>query len=694
MHPADPRVAPPDGATLARQAPPAWRAALERAHGLVDRCARALEATDPGAIDLAPAARALEAAFGHLYDAFDARADRLHAAQAAQAEVDRAADELEALDADGDVGDEVAAAAGMLRAARVMLSPAIDAFVRAPSAVTAGAAPFAASNDAPRLHEVARTSLTPRLDVAAPATAREAPPAPPLPAPGTSEELEGTIHELKRRAAERREAAAARRAGRGVRRAEPPPAPTEAAPGFAEDVPEAVDEDDFVAARMRECLEEVAMVGTQRAPLAGDAWRSSRVLDRRMLAAVDAIAALGPVAVGRVERLVRDAPAKDPSRGFAAAMVLGSVAGRDSLAAALRIARHLGVGDAEVRRLVTSALLLAPHGDLALALRTELDDEDPAVRALAIEVLARRGLASTDELLAAARDEAPLVCAIALPALALEAPRALEEVLEGALARPEAEVVEAAWAAMALAGHPRAAEVCARELGAPREARAAIHLALVGDAEDAARLHARAQRAPSPALVAAVGWAGAPEHVPTLIGLLRLRDEAIVLAAATALDRLTGARLLETVDVPPESIAVEDPPEPEVGEPPRLARATSDPRDLPAEGSPDTVTRPTTSPDRWSAFWSEAAERHRPGLRYRRGHPYWPAVSLWELDGWPVTPAERRLLQRELVIRTGHVVRFDPHDLVPVQEDALRAWEPIARRAGAGAGSWARAARR
>jgi hypothetical protein len=65
-------------------------------------------------------------------------------------------------------------------------------------------------------------------------------------------------------------------------------------------------------------------------------------------------------------------------------------------------------------------------------------------------------------------------------------------------------------------------------------------------------------------------------------------------------------------------------------------------------------------------------------------------VSLSELDAGPCTPAERRLLQRELVVRTGSFVRFDPHDLVVVQEEALRAWQPIARRASATPGRWTR----
>jgi hypothetical protein len=202
--------------------------------------------------------------------------------------------------------------------------------------------------------------------------------------------------------------------------------------------------------------------------------------------------------------------------------------------------------------------------------------------------------------------------------------------------------------------------------------------------------------APSPGLVAAVGWAGAPEAVPALIELLDHKDPAVQLAAAQALDRITGAGLLEEVEVEPEVIAVADVEEPDVGEakPQPLARAVSDPRDLPSEGANDTITRPTLRADLWQAWWAERLPEIRPGARYRRGRPYAPVVSLWELDAWALPVSERRLLQRELVVRTGHAVRFDPHDLVAVQEEALRQWEPLAQRAGAAPGGWSRALRR
>src|SRR5687767_15366169 len=60
-----------------------WMSALERAHASLRDAAARLESVGQPAVDLGPAASALEPVFGALYDAFDGRADRLGAARAA-----------------------------------------------------------------------------------------------------------------------------------------------------------------------------------------------------------------------------------------------------------------------------------------------------------------------------------------------------------------------------------------------------------------------------------------------------------------------------------------------------------------------------------------------------------------------------------------------------------------------------------
>ena len=145
--------------------------------------------------------------------------------------------------------------------------------------------------------------------------------------------------------------------------------------------------------------------------------------------------------------------------------------------------------------------------------------------------------------------------------------------------------------------------------------------------------------------------------------------------------------LPEHIDVPGDVA------EPDVGEPKPLARQLSDPRDMPSDGSPDRMTLPSIQYARWKGYLDRERQRFRADARYRRGQPFTPGVAFTELDRFAMLPAERRLLHWELVVRTGESVRFDPHDFVPVQEEALRSWGPFAYRASSMAGSFGRARR-
>ncbi|MFT3771309.1 MAG: hypothetical protein QM820_38325 [Minicystis sp.] len=678
-----------EGAALG---PPRWVLALERAHTLAHAAARVLENAPPSGADLGPAAGPIEDALASIYAAFDRRDDGLAATRAAQADLHVAAVVIRSIAmVDPTFGD----AAGWLDDARRALDVALERFSRVPPEAPPPAEDLRAAEDVPRLFRIDRPALVPAFRIPDPLPPPVEPP-PPLPPPKSPADLAHTVAEVKRRAEERRRAHAARKEERARARAAANADPGEPPPGFARGRFAARTRDDFVADRTRECFEEVAMIGMQRAPLLGDPWRFAKVLEERMLAAIDAIAAMGGPALARVERLAIDAPAKDPTRGFAAAMILGCFDGRDALGAVERVIRHLGPADPEVFAHVAGALELSPHPLLPQLLRVLLGDPDPALRALAVEVLAYRGLATAAELAAAARDPSPIVAAAALPALGLARAPELGAAIEPARAHDDPALREASWIAMLLGGSSYASDVLVTELDGPLASRAAVALAIVGDERDAARLLDRMKQAPTPGLVGAIGWAGAPEAVPALIDLLGHDDPVVQLTAAYALERITGAGLSEEVEVPPETIAVPDVDEPDVGDPrpPHLAREVSDPRDLPSDGSPDKVTRPSVDPARWRAYWIDRESHYKPGLRYRRGSLHAPAVSCWELDALPLTPGERRLLQRELVVRTGQHVRFDPHDFVSVQEEAIAEWAKVARRHGGPAGSWTRPLRR
>jgi HEAT repeat protein len=659
---------------------------LERAHDRLGRAAHLLESgAQSGPVDLRPPARAIERVFGGIFDAFEERRPRSDAAREAIASLDEAVTLLTPAAA-GDAA--VGFAIDYLREVRAALERAaehLDPLVpRAPPP----SPELRASFERPPLHAIDRPSLTPHLRVPVPKPLEVEVVPPRFERPKTFEELERITKQM------RETALAAKTAPAKV--LEPPPVrPADPPLGFAQDVRPALSEARFLKERVRGCFEEVAMVGVQRAPLLGDPWRGSRVLERRMLASIDAIVAMGPQALVALEDLVLDAPLKDPSRVFAIAMILGCVTGRDTLAMAERVFAAFELDDPQHAAQLGAALKLVPHPSLPLSLRTFLSDPDSGRRALAIDVLAYRGMATQGELARAATDE-PDVAAAALPWLALSRHADVRSAIDAAVDGPVPSLRTAARLAMVLSGDFRAVAALRGALDQDEEdaAPAMSLLGVVAGPSDAALLVRNAVDAPTRASVAAIGWAGSKESIPALMALLLHKDEPVVLAAAYALDRITHAGLYEDAIVEAEEIMVPDVPEPDLGDKPALAREVSDPRDLPAEPSTDTLQRPSTDPHRWAAWWKEKSDAFDEKARHRRGSPYTPYISWMELDRWRCTPGERRLLHWELVARTGEYARFDTNDFVPVQEESLAEWEPLARNASGNPGSWNLARRR
>jgi hypothetical protein len=183
--------------------------------------------------------------------------------------------------------------------------------------------------------------------------------------------------------------------------------------------------------------------------------------------------------------------------------------------------------------------------------------------------------------------------------------------------------------------------------------------------------------------------------VPALIRLLESAEEDVPLAAGAALDRILGANLIQKIEVMPEEIedvpVVDPDPEPPPG---RLSLQLSDPRDLPPPGSPETLEVPSADPAAWRAYWAEHGQRYDARQRLRRGNPYSPSVSLYELDRLPLSSGDRRLLHRELAARTGKLTHFDPHDFVVAQEQSLAAWGALVKSTSHTPGSWGRASGR
>jgi hypothetical protein len=153
-----------------------------------------------------------------------------------------------------------------------------------------------------------------------------------------------------------------------------------------------------------------------------------------------------------------------------------------------------------------------------------------------------------------------------------------------------------------------------------------------------------------------------------LISLLSHEDQGIVFASAAALERITGAQLLEWFALPAEAVMEGDLAEQPA---PPINQDPGDPRDPEPEGSPDYIQLPSIDPARWQAYVQAHAEQLVPGVRTRRGYQYTHMVSLYELEQIASARAERRTLCYEIVIRCGAYFSFDERGLVVSQTRAL-----------------------
>ena len=667
-----------------------WMGHLEQAHELAHAAVRSIEQQAEPSVHFAPAARKLELGLGALYDALDGRADRPTAIGLCHSRLWAAA----MLCAHGGLPAAVQAlcgACGELIAAEQRLLGAIVA----PAASTP---PLVAGADLPRLHVLDRPSLAPVLR--APRVPEPTPDLPVVvvPEPTTFAELAEAAATIRRLAAERAQALAGA-VKRPAPRAERPRAEARPAlpPGFALVPPAAIDDEAFVRRWARECFDEIGMLGVQRAPLRGDDWRSCAVLERRMVAALDALAALGPNALGCIEELAKDAPAADPMAVFAITMIGGCFAGRDGLGAAERVLHRFGAGDEVVSSSFVAALELVPNPAARAVLRSLLASTDPSSRAIGVEGLAYREWLTPDELAELAATEDARLLALVLPSLAATRHPDFGQALARARRHGEPRVQLAALDAMALGAHPEAAsaarEAAVGALGDP----ALVRLGIVADADDARWLCARMKAAPTAAAIEACGWAGSLDAVPILLELLDEGSDEAKLAAGAALERLLGAQLHAVIEIEPDSLdepEVPDP-DPEPGPPRRaLSELVSDPRDRPPEGSKEKLEVASIDPALWRAYWAERRQGFDLTARVRRGEPYRPAVSLRELSELPLAADERRCLHRELAARTGRLTHFDPHDFVVVQEQCLARWATLVGQHGDEPGSWSRSIRR
>jgi hypothetical protein len=177
----------------------------------------------------------------------------------------------------------------------------------------------------------------------------------------------------------------------------------------------------------------------------------------------------------------------------------------------------------------------------------------------------------------------------------------------------------------------------------------------------------------APGSTEAAGWLGDLRLVDALLGQLRCGKPEDRLAAASALEMLTGAGLFE----PSATTASRN------DEPPPFPNA-------PGDAPIGDLESPLVDPDTWAAWWKQHGSRANPAKRYRFGRLWTSRSNLSMLRHPASKPRDRFWARLELVARIGEPFPLDLRAFVAPQEAAIDAWaETVARRLdGVSPGTW------
>jgi HEAT repeat protein len=418
---------------------------------------------------------------------------------------------------------------------------------------------------------------------------------------------------------------------------------------------------------IRTCLEDIGVMGNLRRLHEHERYDLSGMtrFETRMCACIDAVIALGQPfftvsapgsCVSGVDvldaavRYAREAITADPGRAFARTMLLCSVAGEDTVRAAVLALKE---SPPYTFRAQGEALSIAPNPHVADAMHRLTTDDDSRVVSLALDVLSARGEAKFGTLTTLLEHPQEEVRVSAVRALGFVKEReAAEQILVDLC---ETEIDDDVWVA--------GVEALVR-LGSP-EGLALVRERMVEEVqeEDADMLRADLRTR----CMRLLGVAGKPDDY-LLLERLYFGDRGQAAALGfhghvRLVDRLLLA--LEGADAG-GGVYLGQAGKREAAL--ALQRITAAPFVIAGDGHVDPYR---VDPDfrLWIAWWEENRSRFDPDVRYRFGQPYSGLFSVHELlaDNVPVTT--RRECAFELEVLLGEP--FPLHDFAANQREAL-----------------------
>ena len=409
----------------------------------------------------------------------------------------------------------------------------------------------------------------------------------------------------------------------------------------------------------RDCLSDLAALSGLRRPLADLPWTAVEPFEQRLLAAFDALVALGiPTSadwsvgwsvLDEVQRYGAEALVPDVGREFARAFTLCCLDGDDNVAAVLLALRQ---APSSVYRAFRDALYLASSPRLGPRLAELLPSVQGELLLLLLESLRFRREASFSSLLSLTAHLDAAVLAAATRGLGyVDRTDSVVHTLHRVLEEDDHDLVAVEVASsLLLHGELSGLGVARGRLGDVAllsEKGRLGHLRLIALGGAASDLDLVLQCvAPTPRDAELVGWYGHAGLVPWLIAMLRQANAAaeamrplphpLELAASQALFRITGAELRDET----------------------LAGADDEP-----------TTMPARSALLWDRWWQQRGTELPIGTKWRFGRPYEPLATVDELLG-PSLARHRANGALELGIVVGPS-RFEPGDWVARQRDVL-----------------------
>lgn len=374
-------------------------------------------------------------------------------------------------------------------------------------------------------------------------------------------------------------------------------------------------------------------------------WLEAEELETRLARHVAALRAGGQVALDCARQLLAEG---DMGQYLAALHVLASLAPEE--VAPERVLEARAEPLQELLPPWHEALVLAQHADLARVCTRALRHEQALVRAAAARLLGHRREGQPVHLLPLLSDSAAEVRAAAAVALAQLGHRPALSALERLLPTlPAEDCSEQLLRAALLLGSGSALERCCSLCRTGAASPALIRLlAMAGSEWEFPLLRSLAAHpaTAAPALEA-LGILGMVDCVPQLLESLASPEPMLQLAAASALNLITGANLVQKVLVPDEQ----------------------------DEDSPGReVEQPSTAPQAWHQWWNAHRHHFRGAARFRQGVALTPAACLAELEAQRSLLPARTRAALELALRLGEPTGLEPDWPVHRQKLVLARW--------------------